>query len=168
MILRRESVGDAELVAVAVSESLTHLAPWMLWATRDAATPEHQRDRLQAMSTAWEERRAFTYLLGPLDRSSVFGGIGLHRKGDPRSLEIGYWLHPHYVGRGYATASVQVVTQAALALPETVRVEIHCDVANERSQAIPRRLGFRLDRVEADEVETPAETGRSMVWVLEL
>ena len=156
------------LIAAAVADSLAHLAPWMPWATREAATPQGQRERLQAMSTAWDEGRAFTYIIVPPDESAVFGGIGLHRRGGSGSLEIGYWLHPRHVGKGYATAAVQAVVQAALALPGTTRVEIHCDIANERSQAIPRRLGFRLDRVESDEVEAPAEAGQSMVWVLEL
>ena len=45
------------------------------------------------------------------------------------------------------------------------RVEIHCDEANHRSAAIPRRLGYRLDRVEDDAIAAPGESGRSMVWV---
>ena len=44
-------------------------------------------------------------------------------------------------------------------------MEIHCDEANVRSAAVPRRLGYRLDRIEDDEVTAPAETGRSMVWI---
>jgi len=45
------------------------------------------------------------------------------------------------------------------------RVEIPCDEANVRSQAVPRRLGYRLDRIEADDIKAPAEFGRSMVWI---
>ena len=45
------------------------------------------------------------------------------------------------------------------------RVEIHCDEANVRSAAIPERLGYRLDRIEDDEIATPGETGRSMIWI---
>jgi len=35
------------------------------------------------------------------------------------------------------------------------------------SAAVPRRLGYRLERIEPDEVLAPAETGRSMIWVKE-
>jgi len=44
-------------------------------------------------------------------------------------------------------------------------VEIHCDVANTASAAIPRKRGYRLDRVEAHEREAPGEQGRRMIWV---
>lgn len=29
----------------------------------------------------------------------------------------------------------------------------------------PRRLGYRLDRNEADDIDAPAEMGLSMVWI---
>ena len=34
-----------------------------------------------------------------------------------------------------------------------------------RAAAIPRRLGYRLDRIEAHEREAPGERGRRMIWV---
>jgi RimJ/RimL family protein N-acetyltransferase len=46
-------------------------------------------------------------------------------------------------------------------------VEIHCDEANVRSAAVPRRLGYRLDRVEDGDRTAPADTGRRMIWVLD-
>jgi len=30
---------------------------------------------------------------------------------------------------------------------------------------VPRKLGYRLDRVEAHEREAPGEQGRRMIWV---
>ena len=95
----------------------------------------------------------------------MLGGCGLHRRVGPRAIEIGYWVHADHGGRGIATALARALTGAALALPDVDRVEIHCDEANVRSAAVPRRLGYRLDRIEEDEVTAPAETGRSMVWV---
>ena len=46
-----------------------------------------------------------------------------------------------------------------------MRNSTHCDQADTRSAAIPERLGFRLDRVEPDEIAAPNELGLSMVWV---
>ena len=53
----------------------------------------------------------------------------------------------------------------ALAIDGVTRVEIHCDEANVRSAAVARRLGYRLDRIEADHVSAPGDLGRSMIWV---
>jgi RimJ/RimL family protein N-acetyltransferase len=68
--------------------------------------------------------------------------------------------------RGYATACARA--QAGLALSGVVRVEVHTDEPNAISAAIPRRLGYRLDRVdEAGLPEAPAHSGRQQIWVME-
>jgi RimJ/RimL family protein N-acetyltransferase len=90
---------------------------------------------------------------------------GLHRLVDPGGIELGYWLTEVAVGHGHITAAAQALTIAALALPGVDRVEIHCDEANIRSQAVPWRLGYRLDRIETDDITAPAEIGRSMIWI---
>jgi RimJ/RimL family protein N-acetyltransferase len=58
-----------------------------------------------------------------------------------------------------------MLTEAAFGLESVERVEIHCDEANRRSAAVPRRLGYRLDRVESHELATPLATGRHIIWV---
>ena len=52
-------------------------------------------------------------------------------------------------------------------LSDIQRAEIHCDEANVASAAVPRRLGYHLDRIVPDEVEAPGEVGRSMIWVMD-
>jgi len=102
--------------------------------------------------------------VGARHRVHVCGARGRRSHG---AIEIGYWIHVDRAGHGHGTAAARALTAAALGLPDVQRVEIHCDEANVRSQAIPRRLGYRLDRVEDDEVTSPGEVGRSMIWVLE-
>lgn len=46
-------------------------------------------------------------------------------------------------------------------------MEIRCDQANAASAAVPRKLGFRLDRIADAVVRAPGETGRQLVWVKE-
>ena len=136
----------------------------MSWATPDAADLEEQRVRRQKMLEETLEGTSYQYLL--VDGADVLIGVlGLHRRVGPDAAEIGYWLHPEYVGKGHVTRATSALVDAALALPDISRVEIHCDEANLRSAAVPRRLGFRLDRVEDDGIAAPAEVGRGMVWV---
>jgi len=56
------------------------------------------------------------------------------------------------------------MTSVALAMPDVMRVEIHCDAANAASAAVARKLGYRLDRIEERRPEAPGESGRLMVW----
>jgi len=105
-------------------------------------------------------------VLGP--DGEFVGTIGLHRRLGDDAVEIGYWTVAGKTRRGYATAAARALTQVALSLPGVRRVEIHCDEANTASAGVPRKLGYRLDRVEQHEREAPGERGRRMIWVWDL
>lgn len=170
VLLRRCRTEESAAVATAVEESLEHLQPWMPWATAGAADGKHQRARLAEAAETWDAGTEFLYTVFLPDRDPVAGGpvvgtIGLHRRLGPDGIEMGYWIHVAHSRRGYGTASARALTTAALALPDVRRVEIHCDEANAASAAIPRKLGYRLDRIDRREPEAPGETGRLMIWV---
>ena len=166
VVLRRPREDDLEAVGAAVAASLEHLRPWMAWADDDATTAARRREHQERCDAGWDSGSDFAYLAVDPTDGAVVGAAGLHRRIGPRAIEIGYWVHVDHIGRGVATAVAEALTDAALALPDVASVEIHCDQANVRSAAVPRRLGYRLDRIEDDDVTAPAETGRSMVWVL--
>ena len=174
VVLERNRPADVAAVARAVTESLDHLQPWMPWATPEGGTVEAQTAHIHKVDVGWETRTDYSYLLrapgaGPASvlgmTSSVLGMIGLHRRLGPGAIEIGYWAHVAHSGRGYMTAAARAVTEAAAALADVDRVEIHTDEANLRSAAIPGRLGSRLERVDPRRPEAPAESGRLQIWV---
>ena len=165
VVLRRPGAADGDVLAAAIAASLEHLRPWMAWADDEATSPQRRATYLEQVDKGWEGGSDFAFLVMDPAERAVLGGCGLHRRIGPRAIEIGYWVHVDHGGRGVATALARALTEAALALPDVDRVEIHCDEANVRSAAVPRRLGYRLDRIEDDAVTAPAETGRSMIWV---
>ena len=167
VLLRRCRTADSAAIATAVKESLEHLQPWMPWAVPQAAEPETQRARLADAAALWEAGTDFLYSVFLRGSPAVAGGFGLHRQCGPDCIEMGYWMHAAHCGRGYATAAAGALTGAALALPDVRRVEIHCDEANAASAAVPRKLGYRLDRVDRRQPEAPGESGRLMFWVRE-
>jgi len=181
LVLRRVEATDAAAIAVAVGASLDHLRPWMPWATPEAADLRTQLVRVAEADELWESGAGFIYVIiardsgqgGPSGRAAsrgdpdgeFVGTIGLHRRAADDAVEIGYWIASAKTRRGYATAAARAITPVALELSSARRAEIHCDEANTASAAIPRRLGYRLDRVEAHEREAPGERGRRMIWV---
>jgi RimJ/RimL family protein N-acetyltransferase len=167
VVLRRPTPDDDGATAAAIGASLEHLRPWMAWADESATTPERRRSHFASVEEGWAAGSDFAFLILDPAEATVLGATGLHRRIGPRAIEVGYWVHVDHGGRGVATAAARVATEAALALPDVDRVEIHCDEANVRSAAVPRRLGYRLDRIEDDEVTAPGEIGRSMIWVAE-
>ena len=178
LVLRRVEADDAAVIAAAVGASLEHLRPWMPWATPEAADLRTQLVRVAEADELWETGIGFIYVMiapdgGPPEPAGsrgdpdgeFVGTIGLHRRPADDVVEIGYWTMAGRTRRGYATAAAQAMTQVALALPGARRVEIHCDQANTASAGVPRKLGYRLDRVEKHEKEAPGEQGRRMIWV---
>jgi RimJ/RimL family protein N-acetyltransferase len=165
--LSRIRESDADQLAQAVAASLDHLRPWMPWATKEAAEAHAQRERCRDVEKSWDEGTEYVYGLRPEPSGPVIGCFGLHRRIGPGAIEIGYWVHVDFAGRGYASACAGVLTHAALDLPDIAQVEIHTDEANTISAAIPRRLGYRLDRIDERPPSAPAESGRLQIWVME-
>lgn len=56
---------------------------------------------------------------------------------------IGYWLAEKYTGRGIMTRVVQDLIDIGRTFYSLQRIEIRCASENQRSRAIPRRLGFK-------------------------
>lgn len=78
------------------------------------------------------------------DERRVVGSTGLHPRLDGNAREIGYWIRADATGRGLAGESTAALTRVAFEVDGVDRMEIHCDPANVRSAAIPRRLGYEL------------------------
>jgi RimJ/RimL family protein N-acetyltransferase len=184
VVLRRIRSTDAGAVAAAVAGSLDHLRPWMPWATPDSADRRSQLARVAEADEMWESGISYIYSVLTADQGTLVGEIGLHRRGRDVSeaeerlksapqasrghcIEIGYWIAGSQTRRGFGTSAAAAITDVALALPGVSRVEIHCDEANTASAAIPRKLGYRLDRVEERKPEAPGESGRLMIWVMD-
>jgi RimJ/RimL family protein N-acetyltransferase len=131
------------LLKTAVDESLEHLLPWMPWAHHE---PQELQQKIQLVRTfrgQFDLGHDFTYGIFDRDERNVLGGTGLHlRRGDD-AREIGYWIHQHHTKQGLATESTAALTKVAFEIDRVARIEIHCDVANSGSAAVPARLGYR-------------------------
>jgi RimJ/RimL family protein N-acetyltransferase len=164
--LRRRTAADAAGVNAVIVRDIDHLRPWMSWA-KEVPSLARSIEMTQVGWQLWENRTDFLFVLGHRDEpAGVFGMFGLHRRIGPGALEIGYWVAKEHTGRSLATYGAAALTEAALALPDVARVEIHCDRANTASSAVPRKLGFRLDRVVQEEAQAPAETGHKEIWIM--
>jgi RimJ/RimL family protein N-acetyltransferase len=167
LLLRRMRPGDAIPIAATVAASLAHLRPWMPWATPEAADPRGQLLRIAEADEMWDAGTDYIYLILVARDMTLAGTIGLHRRIGDGGIEIGYWIAASQTRRGYATEAARALTSAALGLAGVRRVEIHCDEVNIASAGVPRKLGYRLDRIDPHEPEAPGESGRRMIWVCE-
>jgi RimJ/RimL family protein N-acetyltransferase len=160
--LRLWTEDDVDALGAAIAASLEHLRPWMPWVEFE---PLARADRVALIRTWHEDHRSGrAAVYGVFCDRTVVGGCGLHRRGGPGVLDIGYWIHADHVRRGYAKELARALTDAALAQPGIDRVDIHHDRANVASGAVPRSLGFTFLGERPDAVKAPGEDGVDWCW----
>ena len=163
--LRRIRRDDVPAVVAAVNATRDSLVPWMEWA-KEPASVEGQSVWFTETDQAWDAGTGFHYCV--LDETdTLIGGIGYHVRNGPGVLEIGYWIGSAYEGRGIMTRCAAALTRVAAQTEGVTRVEIHCDPANVRSAAIPRRLGYRYVEERDAEALAPAHTGKMQIWSID-
>jgi ribosomal-protein-serine acetyltransferase len=80
--------------------------------------------------------------------SAYAGTIGTHKiDWLNRKVEIGYWIASKFQGQGIVTDACRLLIEHAFKEWELNRIEIHCALGNQKSCAIPKRLGFQLEGV---------------------
>jgi ribosomal-protein-serine acetyltransferase len=162
--LRRWHAVDAPLVTHAVQESLEHLAPWMPFAQNGYSLADGEAFLTRCV-TGRDGGQNFNYAIVAPD-GAVAGSCGLMTRPQD-GIEIGYWLHGEYTGRGLATMAASALLSEAWRIGAAY-VEIVHDEANLRSGAVPARLGFlEVARGPADVEATGARTGIQVVWRIE-
>lgn len=158
---------DAELLLRATAQSIEHLRDWMPWASGEPSTQEEKVSLLRHWRAAFDLDKEYVYGIFSQDENAVWGGTGLHKRLAGDALEIGYWIHVDQINRGLATETAAALSRVALEVHKVDRVEIHCDPANVRSAAIPRKLGFVLEGTLGRRVVGPDGSPRdAMIWTL--
>ena len=160
--LRRFQAEDNDALYQAVTESLDHLRPWLPWA--QDYSRESAEQYLANSIRHWDDGTEYNYAM--LTDGVLVGCIGLMARIGPGGLEIGYWVHRAYAGRGLATAAAGALVEQAFRLPGVDHVEIVHDELNVPSGKIPARLGFT--EIERHPLDPPAPggTGIGVVWRL--
>lgn len=77
-------------------------------------------------------------------QGAIAGVIGIECTGI-KCMEIGYWLGEEYQGKGLMTAACKAIIHHAFADMGMNRIEIRVEPENNRSRAIPERLGFTCE-----------------------
>jgi ribosomal-protein-serine acetyltransferase len=65
-----------------------------------------------------------------------------------RSITLAYWLREEDQGKGFTTAACRVLVDHVFVELGLNWVGIACVVENERSRAVPERLGFQHEGVQ--------------------
>ena len=142
LVIRCWEPRDAPLLKEALDSSLEHLRPWMPWAANEPTSLAEKVELMRTFRGNFDLGNDFVYGIFDREESQVVGGTGLHTRRGDYAFEIGYWIRASRAGEGLATEATAALTRVGFELCEVDRIEIRCDPKNERSRAIPRKLGY--------------------------
>lgn len=139
---------DAECFLSHIDQNREHLREWLdeadIVLTADDARHWLEKASAQAVSG----RGIFG---GLFEEDQLIGTAGFHHLDrEDGTVEIGYWLGEASVGKGIMTDAVKALIRYAFDELRLNKVEIVCPELNDRSRAIPERLGFTLEGVRRE------------------
>ena len=125
-----------------IAANRAHLAEWLPWAASHGFEDSVEYLRRKDLQVATNDGFEVAIVLD----GRIVGGTGFHRVDwVNRATSIGYWLAAEAQGRGLMSAAVGALLDHAFGPMELHRVVIEVVVGNERSAAIPERLGFHRE-----------------------
>lgn len=131
---------DAEEKFALIDANRAHLRQWLPWLDREKSVV----DALAFIRRAAEQaERNDGFHAGVWRDDHLLGGIGLHYVDwVNRKTEIGYWLAEPQQGHGVVTRCCRALVGRVFGEWGLNRVSVLCATGNNRSRAIPQRLGF--------------------------
>lgn len=155
---RRDQVGEVHALVVRSMGSFAAYLPW----AHEGITVEEEAAAQVDLERRWQLGTTGGWVI--VEDGPILGTIGLHRRGGPDELEIGYLLDDAATGRGVMTEAARMCTDVAFAIPGIEVVEIVHDRSNHRSEGVPRRLGYRRSGSFTSAPQAHGETGVKVRW----
>lgn len=166
LVIRCWAPADAPAMKAAIDVSIEHLRPWMPWAHHEPTDLDTKVNLLRRFRGQFDLGQDFIYGIFSQDESRVLGGTGLHPRVGLEAREIGYWIRADAINQGFATEAAGALTRVGFEFFGLTRMEIHCDVANARSAAVPRKLGYTHEATLRRRLPGGSHPHDVMVWTL--
>lgn len=149
---------DAEALRPVLLANQDHLRRWIPEHVYSAPPLPELVARLEAFAAKFAAGIEFRFAVRDAGDDRILGGMSLFPRDTSTRvelakadrIELGYWLDAAITGRGLATEGATALLAAAASLHGIDLAEIHCDRDNAPSNAVPRRLGFELAKVDGE------------------
>jgi ribosomal-protein-alanine N-acetyltransferase len=138
--LRRVTVDDAQAVFDYASDAET--AKYMTFPV--AKTVEDVVPFLTSIQTAMDNDTEFHWAIEHIDTDTVIGVITARRL---HGIELGYCLNHDHWGNGYMAEAATAIIDWAQTAEDLQRIWATCDVDNDKSAALLRKVGMEEEGV---------------------
>lgn len=167
LVIRCYNPTDAPLLHAALRDSLNHIRPWLPWAKYEPLPLEARIERLRHFRGQFDLGQDYVFGIFNPDETQLIGSTGLHTRQAAHGREIGYWIHAHHIQKGYATEATAALTKIGFEIENLAYIEIRCVPENIASQSVPKKLGYTLEGVLKNRLQSANETLQdSMIWTM--
>lgn len=141
--LRLMAEADAEALLALIDANRADLSRWLPWVDETRTLEDARRFIRFGLRQYMNHNgmQAGVWVGGQLAGDAGYNYIDHAR----RQTEIGYWLGQAFRGRGIMTKVCRILTTYAFDTLGLDSVKIRCAVDNDRSRAIPERLGYEVE-----------------------
>ncbi len=145
--LERIKYTHAFQVFQAIDQNREFLSPWLPFVQQTHSQEDTEAFIRSVLSDSTTKEEIYTIWY----ENKFAGLIGL-KDTDHLNLktEIGYWMIKKMGGKGIMSQSVERLINYIFSFMNMNRIQIKCGVGNDKSSAIPKRLGFQFEGIERD------------------
>ena len=140
LYLRLLKPADAADLFALVEANRAYLKQWLPW-LNTTQTLDDTRHFIRQTQARVQDHQGFAAAM--IYDGSLVGVAGLNGiNWCDRNSSIGYWISEDQQGQGIVTKACRAILNHGFTHLELNRIAILCATGNDRSQAIPKRLGF--------------------------
>lgn len=128
-----------------IEANRNYLKEWLTWVD-NIQTIGDFKNYIAKCKLQHEEGSDLGYVI--IFNKIVAGRIGLHNIDHQNKIaSIGYWLDENYTGKGIISKCCKAIINYAYDTLNINRIEIKCGTGNNKSKAIPEKLGFKKEGI---------------------
>ena len=145
LLIRAPRSGDGAAINEALLETFEDLTRWMPWA-KERPTVEQSEEYARKSYSQFISRENLFLSLFHKETGLLVGCSGLHRPdwAVPK-FEIGYWCRKQFERQGLITEAVRGILKFGFETVGARRIEIRCDIRNDRSRRVAERVGMKRE-----------------------
>ncbi|MFD3447873.1 GNAT family N-acetyltransferase [Microbacteriaceae bacterium 4G12] len=141
--VRKPFPGDGAEVFESVQASRSWLSYGEIISTEEDAEAD-----VRASHAKFLLREELRFHLYHKNEGFFLGALTLHpRNWDIPKFEISFWLHNTHRNQGYMTEAMEGAVKFAFEKLAAKRLEIRCELSNERARNLAERLDFTLEGI---------------------
>jgi len=146
--LRIFTLDDAEEFFEVTTKNNTYLREWLWWLDDDKNV-EDVKKYIVGSEKRREENEGIDWCIW--NDNYIIGGIGLFPWDTTnKKTSLTYWLAEDFQGKGIMYDSLKIIIHYIFTELHIHRIEITCALGNNKSSALPKKLGFTFEWISRE------------------